>query len=116
MKYLNNKIKKVCGTLLCFIIFTLIFSATIMAEEEFSIIVKETSEVNFKEIYLEDISEIKAPSFLKKEVGMIAIGSSPDPGEIKIILKDRLISKIYSNHLIDKNVFCHNIFLYLLSL
>jgi len=105
MEYINNKIKKVYKIILYFIIFTFVFSVPIMAEVEFSIIVKETSKVNSEEIHLKDISEIKAPSFLKKEIGMIVIGSSPDPGEIKIILKDRLLSKIYSNHLIDKNVY-----------
>ena len=104
MKFINNKIKKACVSLLCFIIFIFIFSGTIMAAEEFSIVVNKTNYVNFEEIYLENIAEIKAPSFLKNEIGMIVIGSSPDPGEIKIILKDRLLSKICSNHLIDKNV------------
>jgi flagella basal body P-ring formation protein FlgA len=104
MKPVNIKIRKVCSFLLYFVIFISISSVTIMAAEEFSIVVNKTSEVNSEKIYLEDIATIKAPSFLKQEIGAIEIGSSPDPGEIKIILKDRLASKIHSNQLIDKNV------------
>ena len=102
MEYINTK--KICTALLYFIIFFFIFCGPVMGEEEFSIVVQKTSHVNSEDVFLRDIAEIKAPSFLKNEIGTIVIGSSPDPGEIKIILKDRLISKIYSNHLIDKNV------------
>ncbi|MCK5348334.1 MAG: hypothetical protein KAJ25_03040, partial [Desulfobacula sp.] len=101
MKYINSKISCI---LLYFIILTLIPGVAAMAEEEFSIVVKKTSEVSSEEIHLEDIAEINAPSFLENEIGKIVIGSSPDPGEIKIISKDRLVAKIYSNHLIDQNV------------
>lgn len=99
MKYIDSKFFYI---FLYFFIFTFIYSVAAMAEEEFSIVVKKTSEVSSEEVFLEDIAEINAPSFLKNEIGMIVIGSSPDPGEIKIILKDRLLAKIYSNHLIDQ--------------
>ena len=89
--------------ILYFIISTFVPGVAAIAEEEFSIVVKKTSEVSFEEVYLKDIAEINVPSFLKNEIGKIVIGSSPDPGEIKIISKDRLIAKIYSNHLIDQD-------------
>jgi len=81
-----------------------VFCGVVYGEEGFSINVKETSKVNAEDIYLRDIADINAPSFLKNEIGIILIGTAPDPGEIKIILKDRLRSKINANHLIDKNV------------
>ena len=110
MRYVNTK--KIWKVFLYFIIFSIVpvviaIGATTTADDEFSIIVKKTSEINSETIFLGDVAEIKAPSFLKEEIGKIVIGSSPEPGEIKIILKDRLISKIYSNHLIDENVSVH---------
>jgi flagellar basal body P-ring formation protein FlgA len=102
MKYINTK--KICNVLLYFIIFSFVLCSFAIGEEEFSIIVKKTSKVNSEDVYLKDIAEIKAPSFLEQEIGEIVVATSPEPGEIKIILKDRLTSKIYSNHLVDKNV------------
>jgi len=104
MGYIKNKI--LLAIFLSFNIFLICFNSVGLAnaKEEFSIVVNKTSKVNCENIYLEDIAQVEAPSFLKEEIGAIPIGLSPDPGEIKIISKERLISKIYSNHLIDKNV------------
>ncbi len=102
MKYINTQ--KICAVFLYFIIYFFVLCGSVMGEEKFSIIVQKTSQVNSEDVFLRDIAKINAPSFLKNEIGTIVIGSSPDPGEIKIILKSRLLSKIHSSHLIDKNV------------
>jgi flagella basal body P-ring formation protein FlgA len=101
MKYRN--IQKIAMLFLSFIIFSFVLCMQAVADEEFNIIIKKTCEVNVDNVYLRDIASIKAPSFLKSEIENIEIIHSPEPGKIKIVLKDRLVSKIYSNYLIDKS-------------
>ncbi len=103
METLINKTKCAYVIILGAVLSFFILVPGAAARDEFSIIVNTASEISGEKICLKDISSIKAPSFLKKEIGDIVIGVSPGPGEIAVILKNRIIAKIETSRLTDEN-------------
>ncbi len=76
----------------------------ISRHDEIAIKVHRTSTVDARKICLRDIAEIQAPAFLKEALAETDLGFSPDPGRIKILQKDRLLSKLSANRLIDGEI------------
>lgn len=56
--------------------------------------IQPSSQVKASEIFLEDIAQIEAHGFLKEALNQIRLDRSPDPGQIKRLVKERIISTI----------------------
>ena len=75
-----------------------------VSETCIKIMVKETSLVKQSHIFLGDIAEINANSFLKEVLEKIEIGGSPKPGKIKLFDKKKIVSIIQGQRYLPENI------------